>query len=283
MKVLQINFYDMFSTGNIMLNIAKVTRERGYKAFTASKKAGMSLALKRSDENHYYIGSRAEHTIHRYFSWMTDLQDYGSIVATYQLINEIKQIKPDIIHLHDIVGWYVNIDMLFGFLKKINKPVIWTFHDCWAFTGRCIYFDSVGCDRWKYGCGNCPQKEYMPKSWFFDLSAFNWRRKKRLFTALENVTIVTPSEWLQKLTKESFLQKYDVRVINNGINLNVFKPTQGEIYERLKGYNKKIILGVAATWSKRKGLDDFIKLSKDISDEHLIVLVLHLVGHHLLL
>lgn len=273
MKVLQINMTDMFSTGNIMLNIAKKTRERGHEAYTVSKKTRMSLCQARKDTLHTYIGTRTEHTIHRYFSWITDLQDYGSIISTYELIRKIKKIKPDIIHLHDIVGWYVNIGILFKFLNKYNRPVVWTFHDCWAFTGRCIYFDSVKCDRWKMGCGECPQIGYMPKSWYFDLSAFNWKRKKRLFTSINNLIIVSPSKWLKQLTDNSFLSRYRSIVINNGINLNVFKPTKGKMFDELKRLNKKIILGVASTWSTRKGLNDFIRLSSILPDDFQIVLV----------
>lgn len=264
---------DMFSTGNIMLNIAKKTRERGHEAYTISKKTKMSLDQKRQDPLHTYIGTRTEHTIHRYFSWITDLQDYGSVISTYELIRKIEKIKPDIIHLHDIVGWYVNIGILFKFLKKYNKPVVWTFHDCWAFTGRCIYFDTANCDRWKTGCGNCPQINYMPKSWYFDLSAHNWHRKNRLFNSIENMTIVCPSTWLKELTGKSFLSRHKCLTINNGINLKTFKPTTGNTYNKLKSLKKKIILGVASTWSTRKGLNNFITLANSIPDDHHIVLV----------
>lgn len=273
MKVLQINDTDMFSTGNIMLNIARVTRERGGNAWTLSKYQRMSIEQHREDKFHTYVGNRIEHTIHRYFSWITDFQDFGSCIATYQIINKIKEINPDIIHLHDIVGWYVNIGILFDFLKKTNKPIVWTFHDCWAFTGRCIYFDAVGCENWKNGCGNCPQIEYMPKSWYFDNSKFNWKRKKRLFTSCDDITIVTPSKWLKELTENSFLNKYRCVVINNGINLNVFKPTYGETYNKIKKGHSKIILGVASTWSKRKGLEEFIRLSNELPSDYKIVIV----------
>ena len=273
MKVLQINMTDMFSTGNIMLNIAQKTRERGHEAYTVSKKTRMSLCQCRKDPFHTYIGTRTEHTIHRYFSWMTDLQDYGSVIATYELIHKIKKIKPDIIHLHDIVGWYINIGILFKFLKKYNKPIVWTFHDCWAFTGRCIYFDAAKCDRWKTGCGKCPQISYMPKSWYFDHSAHNWRRKNRLFNSIENLTIVCPSMWLKELTGKSFLSRHRCLTINNGINLKTFEPTTGNTYNKLKSLNKKIVLGVASTWSTRKGVNDFIELSQRLPDDHQIILV----------
>lgn len=264
---------DMFSTGNIMLNIAKTTRERGYEAWTVSKKTRMSLLQKREDKFHHYLGTRTEHTLHRYFSWITDLQDYGSVFATYELIRKIKKINPDIIHLHDIVGWYVNIGILFKFLKKTGKPIVWTFHDCWAFTGRCVHFDYVGCENWKNGCGNCPQKGFMPRSWFFDLSTFNWKRRKRLFTAIDKMIIVTPSRWLKELTEKSFLSAYKSTVINNGINTEVFKQTEGKIYSSLKKQNKNIVLGVASTWTNKKGLNDFMKLAEELPSSYQIVLV----------
>lgn len=273
MKILQINFYDLFSTGNIMLNIADVARKRGHEAYTASKYMKMSIDRHRIDSYHFYIGNRIVNTLHRYFSWITDLQDCGSIFPTLSLIKKIEKLRPDIIHLHDILGWYLNIDILFSYLKKKKIPIVWTFHDCWAITGRCIYFDAIGCTRWQTGCGRCPQKRYMPGTWFFDLSAWNYNHKKRLFTSVENMTIVTPSVWLKELVKQSFLKSYKTIVINNGINLNVFKPTIGELYKKVKQLNSKIVLGVAATWSLRKGLDVFLKMDNELPEDFAIVLV----------
>lgn len=263
----------MFSTGNIMLNIARVSRERGHIAVTASKKTKMSSDLKRGDTNHIYIGSRVENTIHRYFSWITDLQDCGTIWGTIKLIYQIGRLKPDLIHLHDVVGWYLHIGILFRYLKRKKIPVVWTFHDCWAFTGRCIYFDAVKCERWKTECGHCPQKHYMPGSWYFDNSGWNFRRKKRLFTSLDNLTIVTPSVWLKDLTQESFFSNFPIKVINNGINLNKFKPTQGTIYDDIRAAGKPVVLGVAATWSVRKGLNDFLRLAEELGDDYLFFIV----------
>lgn len=257
-----------------MLNIARVARERGYEAYTASKWVKTAVDRKRNDPWHYYIGSRLENTVHRYFSWMTDFQDTASCWATRRLIRRIERVQPDLVHLHDVVGWYLNIDVLFRYLKKKGIPVIWTFHDCWAFTGRCIYFDAAGCDRWKTGCGNCPQLNYMPRTWWFDRSAWNFRRKRNLFTALEGLTIVTPSQWLKDLTEQSFFAGRDIRVINNGIDLNVFHPCkEGEYYRRLSEEGKKIVLGVAGTWSVRKGLDALVKLSRELPEDRYRVVV----------
>jgi glycosyltransferase involved in cell wall biosynthesis len=273
MRILEINNTDLFSTGRIMLNIAQKAREKGHNVLTASKYCKMSIDRHREDLNHIYIGNRIGNTIHRYWAWMTDLQDTGSFFSTKNFLKKVDWFNPDIIHLHDILGWYLNIDILFDFIKKHNIPVVWTFHDCWAFTGRCIHFDAARCNRWKNGCGNCPQIHYMPRTWWFDLSHWNFERKRKLFTSVNNMTIVTPSQWLANLTAQSFLQNYSVNVINNGIDLNLFKPTQGDIYRRLKVDGKKIILGVAGTWTERKGIDDFIKLANTISPEKKIVLV----------
>ena len=274
MKVLQINFLNMFSTGNIMLNIARVTRERGYEAYTASKNTKDARLHDKGIVNHYYIGSRIENTVHRYFAWYTDLQDVCSCFSTHRLIRHIEKIKPDIIHLHDVVGWYLNIDILFGFLKRKKIPVVWTFHDCWAFTGRCIYFDAAGCDKWKTGCGRCPQKSYMPGTrakW--DLSAWNWRHKRRLFSSLDKLIIVTPSEWLKGLVEQSFLSAKSVKVINNGINLGVFRPVEGPFYQKVKADGKKIVLGLTALWAERKGLNEMNRLAEQLPDEYKVVVV----------
>jgi len=273
MKILEINSSDLFSTGNIMLNIADTARKRGHKVITASKYCKMSIERNSNDPHHIYIGNRLGNTLHRYWAWMTDLQDTGSYISTKIFIRKIERFKPDIIHLHDILGWYLNLDVLFNYIIHKKIPVVWTFHDCWAFTGRCIYFDSINCQKWKSGCGDCPQKNYMPGTWWFDLSRWNYIHKKRLFTSLPNLTIVTPSIWLANLTKESFLKNYPIKVINNGINLYIFKPTFGSVYTKLSNLNKKIILGVAGTWSRRKGLDVFIRLQNELPDNCLIVLV----------
>lgn len=135
MKVLELNSYDFFSTGNIMLQIADAARKNGIEVYTAAKKTQTSLK-KGIKYNHYLIGSRLEHTLNRELSSITDFQDCGSLLATAKFINHIKKINPDIIHIHDIAGYYLNLDLFFGFLKKYKKPVIWTFHCCWAYTGR---------------------------------------------------------------------------------------------------------------------------------------------------
>ena len=155
----------------------------------------------------------------------------------------------------------------------MNKKVIWTCHDCWAFTGHCCYFDYNGCNKWKELCHNCPQKKEYPKSFIFDSSKKNFILKKELFPKLQDLTIVVPSIWLYKIVSESFFKNNKIIVINNGIDTNKFKYRENKIKEKYNIINKKIILGVASVWSKRKGLDDFIELSKKIDNTYIIILV----------
>lgn len=269
-KVLAVNSANILSTGNIMLDIAEYMRSQGEEAYTVSKYTKQSVAAMRTkdDPNHFFIGNRFEHTLNRYISWYTDFQDVGSVAATYELIRLIEKKKPDVIHLHDIVGWYIQIDILMNYLKKSLLPVIWTMHDCWAYTGRCIYYDMIGCRQWMDGCRKCPQLDMYPYSKVFDRAAWNYARKKKLFTSLPNLTIVTPSAWLQKEVQQSFLKSYPVEVIYNGIDLSKFKPVESSIRSK---YNipedATILLAVASAWNERKGLSDLIQLNEILYQE----------------
>lgn len=275
MKILQVNSFDFLSTGNIMLNIADIARENGIEMYTASKKKRISVKSSKNLKNHYLIGTILEHELNKIFSEVTDLQDYGSIFSTYKFIQKVKDINPDIIHIHDIAGHYLNIDMFFKFLKKYDKPVIWTFHCCWAYTGRCIYYDYINCNKWKDGCFRCEQnRKSFPKHILFDFSRFNYNHKKKLFTSVNNLTIVTPSEWLHKEVENSFFRDCNIETILNGIDQSIFFPEENK--ELLKKYNisnEKVILGVASIWSDRKGLKYFIDLSKSITSGYKIVLI----------
>lgn len=273
MKVLELNSYDFFSTGNIMLQIADAARKNGIEVYTAAKKTQTSLK-KGIKYNHYLIGSRLEHTLNRELSSITDFQDCGSLLATAKFINHIKKINPDIIHIHDIAGYYLNLDLFFGFLKKYKKPVIWTFHCCWAYTGRCIYYDYIKCNKWQTECSHCPQdRNSFPKHLFADFSKHNYLKKKNLFLSLDDLTIVTPSYWLEGEVKKSFFKEKRVVTIHNGINLSDFYPDNSMMLKEKYGITDKIILGVAAVWSNRKGLSTFIELERKLPKGYKIVLI----------
>ena len=198
--------------------------------------------------------------------------NYGfqSKSATKRLIKELKQISPDVIHLHNLHGHNIHLEELFSYLKTIKVKIFWTFHDCWAFTGYCPYYDIANCDKWKHGCNHCPQ--YKQYSWFFDRSQKIYLSKKSLFTGLD-LTIITPSQWLADQVKQSFLKDYDIKVINNGIDLSVFQPKNSDFRKEYTIENKFVILGVAFGWGERKGLDAFIRLAEKLDDKFQIVLV----------
>lgn len=269
MKIFQINTVcGTGSTGRIAVDIAQVLQKEGHTSCIAYGRGNAP-----SDVDSFKIDSKEEVYLHAALSRFTDAQGLYSTSATKRLIQKIRDYDPDIIHLHNIHGYFLNYKVLFQFLSRYNKPIVWTLHDCWAFTGHCAYFDYVHCDFWKTECHDCPQKDTYPTSWLMDRSRENFRLKKSLFTGIKNLTIVTPSHWLAGLVKQSFLKEYPVEVIHNGIDLNVFKPTPSDFRKKYHIEDKKIILGVASPWTPRKGLKDFIKLAELVDEETRIVLV----------
>jgi glycosyltransferase involved in cell wall biosynthesis len=270
MKLLQINtVLNSGSTGRIAEDIGLAAMSAGHASFIA---AGFTNRPSQSEV--ISIGFDWDRKIHGLKTRLFDRHGFGSANATNKLVKQIAAINPDVIHLHNIHGYYINIEILFGYLKQIRKPVVWTFHDCWPFTGHCAYFERVNCKKWQTECNHCPLTKYYPESWFFDNSRKNHCDKKHIFNGLKNLHIVTPSHWLAQHVKNSFLKNYPVDIIHNGIDLKIFKPA--ETNEVLKKYgleNKRIILGVANTWDRRKGLADFVQLSILLSNDAQIVLV----------
>ena len=269
MKILQINSVCGFgSTGRIAAQIQKTVEQNGGEGIIAFGRGEAPDGV-----NSYKINSDIDVKIHGVLSRITDRQGFYSKGATHRLVNFIKEYNPDVIHLHNIHGYYLNAKILFDFLAEYGKPVVWTLHDCWAFTGHCSYFSYEGCDKWKSGCYSCPLKNEYPASILMDNSKKNYDEKKQIFTALKNAVIVTPSKWLGGIVKESFLGKYPVKVIYNGIDIDCFKPTESSFKEKYGIEDKKIVLGVASVWTEKKGIKDFYKLNEIIGDDYKIVLV----------
>lgn len=270
-KLVQINVVCNGSTGRIMEQIQKKAEEDGWETYSFFGRG------KPSNSKCYKIGNKFSIMYDVFLTRILDKHGHGNKKVTRKLIKKIKEIDPDVIQLHNIHGYYINIQILFNYLKKCNKKIVWTLHDCWAFTGHCAHFTFPKCDKWKEGCqGKCLRKKDYPKCLFKSNAESEYNLKKEFFSNINNVTIVTPSNWLAQLAKDTFFNKYDIKVINNGIDLNVFKPTR-TIDVRAK-YNipkeKRIILGVASVWNRSKGLDEFIKLNEVIdTDQYIIVLV----------
>jgi glycosyltransferase involved in cell wall biosynthesis len=268
MKVFAINVVSgTGSTGRIVTDIYHLLTQNGDQCRVAYSRGS---APKEIDA--VKIGSKSDIYGHALLSRITDKQGFYSKQATRQLIEKIREYNPDIIHLHNVHGYYLNIEILFDFLRIYSKPVIWTLHDCWSFTGHCTHFSRAGCDKWKEGCSKCPQKKEYPASLFLDNSKNNWILKKQIFSGL-NLTIVTVSEWLKKMVSQSFLQNCPVRTIYNGLDLEVFKPTEIDFRKEYGIEDKHLILGVANVWTKSKGIDDFMQLADMIGDDYRIVLV----------
>ena len=269
MKIIEINTVNYSSTGKIASGIQKLCRENGVECRFAYRYKENSCC----DNDSYLISSWLDCHIHNRIAKYTGLQGYFSYFHTLAFLKKLSKYNPDIIHLHNLHGNYINIPLLFKYIKKHNIKVVWTLHDCWSFTGGCPYFDMIGCKQWKYGCKECPMSSKFLLANNKTI-AEKYKSKKSLFTGIEKMTIITPSKWLAGLVKQSFLGEYPVKVINNGIDLDIFKPTESNFRKKYALENKYIVLGVAFGWGKRKGLDVFIELAKRLDKEkYKIVLV----------
>lgn len=269
MKVFQINSVCGYgSTGKIAVDLAHTITAAGGQCRIAYGRGTAPDGI-----DCVKITGELDVRLHGILSRITDKSGFYSKKATLRLIDQIKAFDPDIIHLHNIHGYYLNVKLLFGFLKEYKRPVVWTLHDCWAFTGHCAHFSAVGCDKWITQCKSCPQKKEYPSSLLLDNSENNYCQKKSLFTSLQKLYLVTPSYWLKDTVKESFFAKYPVHVIYNGIDLNVFHHVDSDFKLQYNMSDKKMVLGVANTWSPHKGLNDFIALSRLLPPEYKIVLV----------
>lgn len=271
MKVVSINTVCNGSTGKIVGSISSSLIESGEEAFCiyGRRKGYANIPCKK-------IGGFFSFWYHVFLTTVFDLHGHGSYFKTKKIVRELKKLSPDIIHLHNIHGYYINFKVLFNYLKnEYQGRVFWTLHDCLPMTGHCAYFSNVSCEKWKTECHDCPNKKMYPTSLLFDRSRKNYQEKKNLFNGVKDLTIITPSVWLQNIVLSSYLKKYPVKTINNGIDLNIFYPRLTDsIFDK---YNipkdKKTLLGVASIWEKRKGLDDFLMLSKLVNDDYVIVLV----------
>lgn len=257
------------STGKIVENTGALAQKNNWTCYVAHghRYEGASAL------NSIKVSGKKDEYIHAVVSMMFDMHGLGSFSCTKKLINQISVIKPDIIHLHVLHGYFVNYKILFEYLKDANIPVVWTFHDCWAFTGHCTYFDAIGCNKWKDRCYKCPNKKEYPRSLFLDRSEYNFKLKKSLFTSIKDMTIVSVSDWLANLVKKSFLNKYPIRTIHNGIDLNVFISSKSNIRSKYGIDNKFVVLGVANGFEKRKGLDDFVSLSEKLDESYQLILI----------
>ncbi len=264
MRIVQINATcGIGSTGKICVGISELLNAQDIENYIlCSKTDGYAQGIAVSSDRYVKMQALRSRLLGNY--------GFNSIAATKRLIHELDRLQPDLVHLHNIHGHDCNLDMLFTYFKETKTKLVWTFHDCWAFTGYCTYFDMAACDKWQTTCADCPQVRRF--SWLFDKSTALYQKKKKLFAGLD-LTIVTPSDWLASLVKQSFLKDYPVKVIHNGIDLNVFKPCASDFRQVHGIADQHLLLGVAFGWEKRKGLDVFEELANRLPEEYRIVLV----------
>lgn len=261
------------STGRIAEGIGQAAIAHGYESYFGYGRTGrMSLS------HLIRIGTDWDVRWHGLESLLLDRHGFGSRKATERFVEEIERIKPDVINLHNVHGYYLNVEILFDYLTQKDIPIVWTLHDCWPFTGHCAYFDRYQCERWKRGCHHCPNSKGYPQSLFMDCSKANYAQKRDLFNKPKYITFVAVCQWMANLVKDSFLGGYPVETIYNGVDVDVFSPLEKTTLLTVRNRmgiatRQKVVLGVASTWDQRKGLNDFIRLRSMLNDDYVIVLV----------
>ena len=268
-KIVQINsVVNWGSTGRIADGIGQIAMQNGWDSYIAYGR------FARPSTNHLIrIGSDWDNKKHGILSYLKDSQGLGSTTATSQFIGLLEKIRPNILHLHNIHGYYINYELLFDYIKESGIPTFWTLHDCWSFTGHCTYYTACGCEKWKTGCYNCPQKLSYPRS-FVDRSTRNYSLKRKYFTGIKNLTLIPVSDWLHRQVEQSFMSDCNVMTIHNGCNTEIFRPSESDIRKRYGLQGKRIIIAVASLgFGGRKGFGDLITLRGLLGDQYVIIMV----------
>ncbi|MBR5660172.1 MAG: glycosyltransferase [Bacteroidales bacterium] len=261
-KLLQINpvVRENTSTGKIMRGIGDLAISSGWESYIAYSRARDGMVPHTSKL--IPIGNKADLAVHAVATRLLDAHGLASRRGTNELIRQIEAIKPDIIHIHNVHGYFLNYPMLCDFLGGSGIPVVWTAHDCWLYTGHCYYYSAANCDRWKTRCHSCPQKTSFPASWLLDHSASNYARKRQVLTKMKNLHLVAVSEWIKGEIQQSFLSEVPCQVIHNGIDLDVFKPSNNKQTKEKYGIRTPhYVIAVASIWLKEKGFDDLMRLA----------------------
>lgn len=262
------------STGRIMQEIGELAMQNGWESYIAYSYG--RDGIKPCKSQLIPVGNKWSVAWHGLETRLFDRHGLASDGATRKFVRQIEELGPDVIHIHNIHGYFLNYKILFDFLAQSGIPVVWTIHDCWLYTGHCYYYSFAQCNKWQSGCNHCPQKKDFPASWLFDRSQQNYADKKKAFTSLsaEQLTIVPVSEWIREEMQKSFLKDFRFRVIHNGINTEVFNVCDSEkVRAAYQLGNKHILLGVASIWSREKGLFDFIEMAGMLNEDEVIVLV----------
>ena len=273
LRYVQINSFYNGSTGTIMRNLHKDLAAKGVDSYIFWGRRHQTVS-----DHEQCCASKAGVYLHGALSRFTDRAGFYSKLDTVKLLRRLDEIDPDVVHLHNIHGYYVNVKMLFGWLAARRCQVRWTLHDCWAFTGHCPHFQYVGCERWTAGCHNCPQKKGYPTSYFADSSKQNWKDKKSAFTSVPHhrMTLISPSFWLAELIGHSFMGDYSIEVRHNTVNRSVFSNVSSDFRQRFSVGDRFMVLSVASPWTERKDLADVVKLAEMLDSSDYVVVVVGL-------
>lgn len=262
------------STGRIMQEIGELAQQNGWDSYVAYGRGRDGILPCRS--HILPVGNVFSTAWHGAATRLFDLHGLASRRATSRFVGRLEVLQPDVVHIHNIHGYFLNYPTFFDYLRRSGVPVVWTVHDCWLYTGHCYYYTYAGCQRWRTGCHDCPQRRQFPASWVVDRSRSNYTRKQAVFTSLApgQLTIVPVSDWIREEMSHSFLRDCNFQVIHNGIDTGVFRPRPTAAVRARYGLgDKHVLLGVASIWSKEKGLDDFIQMSRLLRESECIVLV----------
>ncbi len=271
MRILQINStVNTGSTGRSAEELGRLALDKGYESYIAYGRGNRPSASKL-----IRIGNMKDVAMHGLKTRVFDRHGFGSKRATTELIKRIESVDPDVIGLHNLHGYYLNIEVLFDYLKASGKPAVWTLHDAWSFTGHCSNFDRLACRKWQELCGKCLMKRRYPASVVVDNSRRNFIEKKALFSGVRKLQLIVPSRWLAAHVRNSFLADYPLSVIHNGVNLGIFRPMDSaeDVALKFGTGSRKIVLGVSNIWSRSKGLSDFLLLSEKLGKQYVVVLV----------
>lgn len=276
-KLLQINpvIKENTSTGKIMRTLGELAQAAGWESYVAYSRARDGVPPHSS--RLVPVGNKADLLLHWVATRLFDAHGLASRLATRRFVARLRELNPDVIHIHNIHGYFLNYKILSRALAQMGKPVVWTVHDCWLYTGHCYHYASAGCERWKTGCHHCPQKKAFPASRLLDRSRRNWEDKKKAFCSIPGLTLVTVSRWMKGEIAQSFLGRVRCEVIHNGIDLDTFRPSPSA--ETALAYGT-YYLAVASIWLPEKGLQDLEKLSSVLdADERLVVVGKRPSGH----
>ena len=269
MRIFYVNtFFSAGGSARVVGGISEELRRGGHDCMIAAARG-----TEPSGRRTLRVGSRLSVCFNAAVARIADNDGFMAHRATRRLVDAIERYSPDVVHLHNLHGYYVNVELLFDYLRRSGKRVVWTLHDCWAMTGHCPCFSTASCEEWLSGCRSCVLMHEYPKCFFGGRSAENFRLKKSLFTGIDNLTLVVPSRWLASIVSRSYLSDYPLRIIPNGVDTMRFRPVESDFRSRYGIGSRTMLLSVASSWVGRKGFGCLAELAKMLDDSYAIVVI----------